>query len=61
MKHQIHSTEKRDTDLAVPAISKEEEVEAVEDEVERKPAWREELTTEPAFTHMLVCCCCLLL
>ena len=42
---------KVETDLGVPTIGEEEEVEAIEDDVEGETARLEELALEPVFTH----------
>ncbi len=40
------------TYLQVPTIPKEEEMEAVEYDVEGEPSWSEELATKPALGHV---------
>ncbi len=44
----------RATNLAVPTIGEEEDVEAIKDDVEREALWVEEFALEPVFAHCAV-------
>jgi hypothetical protein len=37
--------------LGIPPVSKEEKVEAVEDDIEEKSPWDKKLSFKPVFTH----------